>query len=140
MDEFFILSGDNKEGPFTISQMRSMWAAGRVTGESFFWREGMAEWEKLRNIKNLLETQPPPIPAQVPQAPPVPVVQHAPGSAISCPSCRRPVSREADVCPACGHPIKNGFLGKAGASRVLNVGCLIFILILGGLFLLKILF
>jgi uncharacterized paraquat-inducible protein A len=48
----------------------------------------------------------------------------------TCPACRAQVSREADVCPHCGHPIKRGFLGRAGTERVLNVGCFIIILVI----------
>lgn len=54
-----------------------------------------------------------------------------------CPACRGPASPEADRCPHCGHPIKRGFLGRAGGERAINLGCLIFVavaflLMLGG--------
>jgi hypothetical protein len=48
---------------------------------------------------------------------------------ITCGECKKEVSSNADRCPFCGNPIKNGFLGKAGTSRVLNVGCLLIILV-----------
>lgn len=48
---------------------------------------------------------------------------------IQCPECKGQVSSEADVCPKCGHPVKRGFLGKAGTERIVNVGCLIIILV-----------
>ena len=44
---------------------------------------------------------------------------------ISCPDCGNQVSSEADTCPKCGRPIKSGFMGRAGTSRWLNIGCLI---------------
>jgi hypothetical protein len=47
-----------------------------------------------------------------------------------CPACKAQVSRDADICPHCGHPIKRGFLGRAGTERVLNVGCFIIVLVI----------
>lgn len=46
---------------------------------------------------------------------------------IDCPVCRRTISKDAERCPNCGHPIK----------KKESNGCLIFIgimFILGGLF------
>ena len=48
---------------------------------------------------------------------------------IACPGCRRPLSKHADRCPSCGHPIKRGFLGKAGAERAVNVTVLVIVII-----------
>jgi hypothetical protein len=48
-----------------------------------------------------------------------------------CPICGNIVSPNADRCPKCGEPIKRGFLGRAGAERFWNVGCLIVLLIVG---------
>ena len=41
------------------------------------------------------------------------------------------MSDQADTCPACGHPLKRGFLGRAGTERTFNVGCLAVVLIIG---------
>lgn len=51
-------------------------------------------------------------------------------SLITCPACDREVSDKADRCPQCGHPIARGFLGRAGAERAINVGCLMIVLVL----------
>jgi predicted amidophosphoribosyltransferase len=48
---------------------------------------------------------------------------------IKCPSCSKDVSDQADVCPACGHPIKRGFLGRAGTERHFNIGCLVVVIV-----------
>jgi hypothetical protein len=50
---------------------------------------------------------------------------------IECPECKHQISKKADTCPSCGHPIRRGFLGRAGTERFLNVGCLIYLLIMG---------
>ena len=44
---------------------------------------------------------------------------------IQCPACFEAVSKQADICPSCGHPIYRGVLGKAGASRIINVTVLV---------------
>jgi hypothetical protein len=48
---------------------------------------------------------------------------------IKCPSCSKDVSDQADTCPACGHPIKHGFLGRAGTERTFNIGCLVVVIV-----------
>ena len=44
---------------------------------------------------------------------------------IQCPACGKAVSKQADICPSCGHPIYAGVLGKAGASRIINITLLV---------------
>jgi hypothetical protein len=58
------------------------------------------------------------------------------GKLIQCPACKREVSSAADSCPACGQPIRRGFLGRAGTERIFNIGCLTVILVIGTLLLL----
>lgn len=49
---------------------------------------------------------------------------------IKCSECNCDVSSNAEKCPKCGNPIKNGLLGKAGSnSRIFNIGCLFIIII-----------
>ena len=49
---------------------------------------------------------------------------------IDCRSAAGRVSDQADTCPACGHPLKRGFLGRAGTERTFNVGCLAVVLVI----------
>jgi uncharacterized membrane protein YvbJ len=53
---------------------------------------------------------------------------------ISCPSCSKEVSTEAEACPSCGHPIKgktvivhNHVSAASAASSGGGFGCLSFI-------------
>ena len=38
-----------------------------------------------------------------------------------CPACGKAVSKQADICLDCGHPIYRGALGKAGPARAVNI-------------------
>jgi len=49
---------------------------------------------------------------------------------ITCPECSKQASDQADACPSCEHPIKRGFLGRAGTERRFNIGCLTAIIII----------
>jgi hypothetical protein len=53
--------------------------------------------------------------------------------ALSCPSCGKVVSREADKCPNCGHPIRGGILGGSGAERTINEVALGLIIVLAAI-------
>ncbi len=77
------------------------------------------------------EPEPPPI-----EKPPPPIEKTPPLSdearrmltsnlLILCPACSKAVSKQADICLNCGHPIYRGALGKAGASRIINVTVLV---------------
>lgn len=51
---------------------------------------------------------------------------------MPCPACGKSVSKKADICVGCGHPIYNGSLGTAGTRRAWNIIFLFFLL--AGLF------
>ena len=40
---------------------------------------------------------------------------------IKCPGCPHRVSDQADRCPACGHAIKRGFLGRIGTEGTFTI-------------------
>ncbi len=81
-----------------------------------------------------IEEPPPPIEEPPPpiEEPPPPIEKTPPVSdeakrvltsnlLILCPACSKAVSKQADICLNCGHPIYHGVLGKAGASRAINI-------------------
>ena len=80
-----------------------------------------------------IEEPPPPIEKTPPiEEPPPPIEKTPPVSdeakrvltsnlLILCPACSKAVSKQADICLNCGHPIYHGVLGKAGASRAINI-------------------
>jgi TM2 domain-containing membrane protein YozV len=66
--EYYILQDDKQTGPYTVKQLRSMWNAGQLTAETFYWREGMSEWTPLRGVIDKLEH---PLPQPMSQTGPV---------------------------------------------------------------------
>jgi len=66
-----------------------------------------------------------------------PEYEHVAGTLVTCPACNRAASKEADRCPHCGHPIKRGFLGRAGTERFVNLGCLFIIMSIVALVLIR---
>ncbi|NQU23625.1 MAG: DUF4339 domain-containing protein [Candidatus Nealsonbacteria bacterium] len=58
--------GGQREGPFTLAQMKQRLAVGTTTGETLVWKEGMTDWKPARGMGELFETPgnpPPPPPA-----------------------------------------------------------------------------
>ena len=51
----YILTGDERKGPFTIGQLQAMWNSGQVTSETQHWMDGYSEWLPLDFIREDLE-------------------------------------------------------------------------------------
>lgn len=48
MSEYYILNGSEQQGPYTIDQLR-----GRLTPQTYVWREGLADWIQASNLPEL---------------------------------------------------------------------------------------
>ena len=48
MSEYYILNGSEQQGPYTIDQLR-----GRLTPQTYVWREGLADWIQAINLPEL---------------------------------------------------------------------------------------
>lgn len=64
MKEYFFLTGKDQNGPFTIDQL----ADKGLTSETLIWSEGMENWQKLKDIPELIQiikpkSVPPPPPS-----------------------------------------------------------------------------
>lgn len=57
MDYLLLIEG-NQTGPYSIGQLREQWASGEITGETLYWREGLAEWKPLEAMADVLEPPP----------------------------------------------------------------------------------
>ena len=49
-DWYYVENNDSK-GPFSESEMKGFVSSGILTGNSFVWKTGMQEWEKLKNTE-----------------------------------------------------------------------------------------
>lgn len=63
MKEYFFLKGKDQNGPFTIEQL----ADKGLTSETLIWSEGMENWQKLKDIPELIQALKP---KSVPPPPP----------------------------------------------------------------------
>jgi TM2 domain-containing membrane protein YozV len=55
--EYYIHKDDAQQGPFTLGQLRTMWASGSITADTLYWVEGAPDWSPLRAIITRLEQQ-----------------------------------------------------------------------------------
>ena len=72
MDNYWIsANGGEPTGPYTISQLQSMWKTGAITAAHVFWRDGFEKWKPILEIETLLKynsenrvktPEPPPMP------------------------------------------------------------------------------
>ena len=51
---WFYASGDQQHGPYPETQLRELIARGTVTADTLVWTEGMVNWQKAREIPDLL--------------------------------------------------------------------------------------
>jgi hypothetical protein len=52
---YYIMLNDQKAGPYTVGQLRSMWHSGAVTAQTQYWFEGAKAWMSLIKLRNILE-------------------------------------------------------------------------------------
>jgi hypothetical protein len=52
---YYLFIDDKQAGPYTISQLRSMWASGKLTADTLYFTEGMSEWSPLAAIVETIE-------------------------------------------------------------------------------------
>lgn len=67
---YYLFQNDETKGPYTLGQLRSMWHAGQITGETHFCPVGGNGWLKLKVIAAQLENEtelPSPQPKPLPQ-------------------------------------------------------------------------
>jgi len=53
--EYYLYKDNCQTGPYTIGQLRSMWASGTLTADTLFWHEGACDWIPLRTLTDKLE-------------------------------------------------------------------------------------
>ena len=56
-DHYWILTGADQKGPYTLTQLQSMWRAGAITADALYCQEGFEQWEPISLISDLLDEQ-----------------------------------------------------------------------------------
>ena len=54
---YYIAQNNESKGPFTLSQLKGMWASGSITGNLQYCEEGSQEWMPLSVLQPLLEPE-----------------------------------------------------------------------------------
>lgn len=134
MSTYFLILNGVQKGRYSAAQIKAMYEAGTVTADTLYWTEELYEWKPVDHLfqKQTVEkaaATPPPLVTSAIQSNDRTSAER--NDLMACPSCHKPVSRNAESCPICGHPLKSGgLMGKPGsAGRVLNVVFLIIVLI-----------
>jgi hypothetical protein len=53
---YYITVGDQQKGPYTRSQLESMWSQGALTSDAFYCRAGMNEWRKIQELMQSIDS------------------------------------------------------------------------------------
>ena len=63
-EEFYVAIGGKPSGPHSLDSLKKMATSGEIKKEMLFWKEGMAEWKKGKEIDSIksLFVEMPPIP------------------------------------------------------------------------------
>ena len=55
---YYLMLHEQRAGPYTIGQLRSMWQSGAVTTQTQYWFEGAESWQPLIKLRTMLEPAP----------------------------------------------------------------------------------
>ncbi len=50
--EWFLYYNDSQFGPYTEDEIEGMAGIGKITGETFAWKDGLADWEKIGSLSH----------------------------------------------------------------------------------------
>ena len=108
--EYYLLKADGDHaGPYTLDQLKSMWASGQVTAATPFWCQGMAAWGSMRDIQHRLNSSRSGPPPELPTPP------FQSGRMMVQPSYRAGISRNGIKVPVLISAIGNIVFGLAYA-------------------------
>ncbi|WP_338864240.1 AgmX/PglI C-terminal domain-containing protein [Myxococcus stipitatus] len=88
---WFVMVRNKQEGPLDEGALRELIATGTISGRSFFWQQGMADWKRGADVPELAGLFAPPPAPEPPPPPPPPVAEPPPARAAkSAPARREP--------------------------------------------------
>jgi TM2 domain-containing membrane protein YozV len=57
-DRYYLAVGSEQKGPYTFSQLQSMWRSGAITADVLYTQEGFDEWVAISTLSELLDPKP----------------------------------------------------------------------------------
>ena len=118
---YYMLNGE-QQGPVTESQLQQMIGLGNVKDTDHVWKDGMIDWQEIRNVPDLSVQQanaPQPMMQQpMMQQPMMPQNAAGVGQQVFCTNCGASIPQQAAVCVHCGVPNK----ATSVASNAFSVG------------------
>lgn len=97
-EPWFIGMDGQQYGPYTTEDVLGLLQAGRATGATLIWQNGMAEWLPLQAVP-AFQSAFAPANAMPPQGPPA---GYAPQQGYVCPTCGAPWAAGQQYCATCG--------------------------------------
>ena len=53
-EQWYVLVGQEHEGPYTTKELHYMVAQKKVTADSFIWRKGLNNWTQIREVDEFM--------------------------------------------------------------------------------------
>ena len=50
---YFVLINNDKLGPLNIQEVRKMFQEGKINRQTWIWKQGMQDWDRMENISEL---------------------------------------------------------------------------------------
>src|SRR5262245_43595391 len=113
MNWFYALGGQ-QQGPVDDGQLDALAAAGTITLDTLVWREGMANWQPMRQARPVSSAAPPTV------APPVMAPAAAAGAAVpaQAQAQAQPLGADEALCVECGNRFTKDNLIQYGTAFV----------------------
>ena len=79
--DYYLWLNDAQQGPYSIGQLKQMWASGTINKTIKVWHDGLADWQTMESMESLLfPPSPPPLPASYPPPQYIPIQQSSSSS------------------------------------------------------------
>lgn len=103
----YIHKDGRRDGPFSSQQAGDLIRQGRYSLSDLAWHEGMADWQALHSIADIVEAVLPPEPKKAPEQPAQPLasqIQTPPSLQPSTSQPEQQIRADIKLCKKCGKP------------------------------------